>query len=722
MGSLLELDRSIFLLLNRGLANPILDWAMPFFAWNKLFIPALLLLAIWLIWKGGLKGRLFLLLLVLSVSVADGFLCDKIKDLVGRDRPFLSIPDARVLVGKGGSGSFPSSHAANWFAAASLVWIYYRRAFWIVFALGSLVGFSRIYVGVHYPLDVLGGVGVGVLSTFLVLGILQALWRSLGRKWFPLWWARLPSLLPPRGGLETVAELHLSGTDQNYERTRGRQWERLAYVLIGALSLLRWAYIGGGKIELSEDEAYQWLWSQHLAPSYYSKPPLIAYAQFLGTSLFGHNEFGVRFLSPLLAAILSACFVRWFSREISSRAGLLLFAALSASPMLAVGATLMTIDALSVFFWGMAMLAGWSALQRYSLWKWMLTGVCLGLGFLSKYVALFQVLSFALVFTVNPAWRAQLRRPGPWLALLILLLSFTPVLVWNAQHDWITMTHLAERGGLVKKWRFTLKYFIDFVGGELFLLNPVFAVLAIVSTVYYARRLRENPLPAYLVCMGAPVFIFYLLLSLRSRVQPNWIAPAVVPLLGLAALHLLRSWREAPRSARLQLTVALCIGIPVIVFLHDTNLINKVAGRPLPTKVDPLVRVRGWKATAQMLETERQVLQQEGREVFVIGGHYGITSLMTFYNPPAKAAHLKGSPFTYYLKSPIPLNQFYFWPTYESRRGQNAIFIRRATEAEPAPEALTSQFRSVTDLGLREIQYRGRPVRTVQLFACRELL
>ena len=71
------------------------------------------------------------------------------------------------------------------------------------------------------------------------------------------------------------------------------------------------AYIGSGKIELSEDEAYQWLWSKHPALSYYSKPPLIAYTQFLGTHLWGDTEFGVRFFSPVIAAVLSLLVLRF---------------------------------------------------------------------------------------------------------------------------------------------------------------------------------------------------------------------------------------------------------------------------------------------------------------------------------------------------------------------------------------------------------------------------
>src|SRR5208337_1662718 len=85
--------------------------------------------------------------------------------------------------------------------------------------------------------------------------------------------------------------------------TLDQHWLRLGYLWLAALLMVRLAYIAIATIQLSRDEAYQWLWSKHLALSYYSKPPLIAYTQFLGTTLWGDNEFGVRFFSPVIAAI-----------------------------------------------------------------------------------------------------------------------------------------------------------------------------------------------------------------------------------------------------------------------------------------------------------------------------------------------------------------------------------------------------------------------------------
>src|SRR5512140_1982647 len=161
MDWLQQLDLDAFRLINRDLSNPVLDQVMPFLSGNVFFAPALILAGVLLVWKGKLRGVLCVLMLALAVGLADGFVARMLKEAIGRPRPFITLEDVHLLVGKGGSGSMPSSHAANWFAAAMVMLIYYRRSAWVMLPLAFLVGFSRIYVGVHYPGDVLVGAILG---------------------------------------------------------------------------------------------------------------------------------------------------------------------------------------------------------------------------------------------------------------------------------------------------------------------------------------------------------------------------------------------------------------------------------------------------------------------------------------------------------------------------------------------------------------------------------
>ena len=163
---------------------------------------SVVLLGILLVWKGGRRGVLCLLMLAAVLAVTDGFVCNTIKHAVGRERPFLALPDVHCLIGKGKSGSMPSSHAANWFAATMVLLIYYRRSVWVMLPAAILVSFSRVYNGVHYPSDVLAGALLGAGCAGAILWLLDGFWLWAGRKWFPLWWEKMPSLLALRNQAE----------------------------------------------------------------------------------------------------------------------------------------------------------------------------------------------------------------------------------------------------------------------------------------------------------------------------------------------------------------------------------------------------------------------------------------------------------------------------------------------------------------------------------------
>ncbi|MEO8427113.1 MAG: glycosyltransferase family 39 protein [Verrucomicrobiota bacterium] len=713
------IDESLFRFINQTLSNPLFDAVMPFASDTPFFRPLVLVVLAALVWKGGVRGRVCALMLVLAVFVGDGLICGPLKRAIGRPRPFLELSDAIVRVGRGGSGSMPSSHAANWFAATAVTLIYYRRSVFFMLPLALLVSFSRIYCGVHYPTDVTAGALLGAVYGAAGVWSVNALWQSLGRRWFPLWWKKLPSLVPP------FSPARARESKKANAATTDQHWLRLGYLLIAVLLFARLAYIASDKIELSEDEAYQWLWSKHLALSYFSKPPLIAYTQFLGTHLWGDTAFGVRFFSPVIAAVLSLLLLRFFAREIRARIGFWLVPISAATPLLAVGATLMTIDPLSVLFWTAALVSGWRAVRNDSTAHWLWTGLWMGFGFLSKYTALFQLLCWAVFFWLWPPARPQLRRPGPYLALVIMALCAVPVVIWNQQHDWITLTHVAGNAGLDKEWRPTLRYAWEFFGSELGLLNPIFFTAAVLAAAGCWNRSWKSRLSIYLFSMGAPVFLIYAAYTVRSRVQPNWIAPSVLPLFCLMAVYWEARWRNdrwhVSKGVRVWLAAGLGLGLSMVILLHDTNLIAKIIGRALPIESDPLRRVRGWKETAEAAGEARAKLLTEGKPVFIIGDHYGISGLISFYLPEAKAG-VPDHPIVYYHSSDRPENQFYFWPGYRERRGENAIYVQQTKSPRPPPEFLMKEFSSVVDLGMFDVPYRGKVIRQIQLFACRGLL
>src|SRR3989304_502865 len=95
------LDAGLFRFLNQSLSNPLFDEVMPRLSGNRLFGPLVLVVAALVIWRHRLKGLLFVIMLALIVPLGDSFVCSKLKDTVGRSRPYVTISEVHLLVGKG---------------------------------------------------------------------------------------------------------------------------------------------------------------------------------------------------------------------------------------------------------------------------------------------------------------------------------------------------------------------------------------------------------------------------------------------------------------------------------------------------------------------------------------------------------------------------------------------------------------------------------------------
>lgn len=177
---LYAIDKTLFLFLNSGLANRVFDVVMPFVTdadnWKIPLGLAWLGLAVF----GGRRGRIAALLAVLVLTLSDQVSSSLLKPLIGRVRPCFAVEGARLLIKQSRSFSFPSSHAANNAALALFFSIKYPRLKWIFIAVTLLVGYSRIYVGVHYPSDVAGGALVGMACGAAVLlgeRTITGIWR-----------------------------------------------------------------------------------------------------------------------------------------------------------------------------------------------------------------------------------------------------------------------------------------------------------------------------------------------------------------------------------------------------------------------------------------------------------------------------------------------------------------------------------------------------------------
>ena len=172
MNIIIKIDHAIFHFINDTITNPVLDWLMPIITnENNIAIP-LLIFWLWLMIFNGKRGKIVAILLLVAVGLTDVIAAQFIKPWIGRIRPSHSmIENINLLMPKGGKYSFVSNHAANTMSAAMIIGYFYRKWWFVVISISLIVGFSRVYVGVHYPFDVLGGWLFGFSIAWLIISI-----------------------------------------------------------------------------------------------------------------------------------------------------------------------------------------------------------------------------------------------------------------------------------------------------------------------------------------------------------------------------------------------------------------------------------------------------------------------------------------------------------------------------------------------------------------------
>ncbi len=499
-----------------------------------------------------------------------------------------------------------------------------------------------------------------------------------------------------------------------------------------ALTLLR--IVIGATTELSADEAYYHLWSQHLAPSYYSKGPGVALVMKAGTALFGDNVLGIRFFSPLLGLASSLLFYRLGRGLFDEQTAAWGVALLNLTPIFNVGSVLMTIDPLSVFFWIAALFTFWRALHRAASLNffWPLTGLLIGLGFLCKYTNAIQLLSIVLLLTVLRRWRGQLRRPGLYLLLLCFALCTIPVFVWNAQHDWITVTHLKERGSLDQAKGLHPGEFLEFLGMHLGVYSPLIFAGLVWALGRALKRFRQDDSETYLLFFSLPIVLLYFLLALREAGEANWTAPGFISA-GLLLSHYWQQLNAGNRFKRNMRSAALTLAGIMSVIILNTEIVRQ-AGVPWPYKHDPSARLRGWKESAAYLdEVIRASRDALGEDVFVIANRYQTAAILSFYL--SKDAPLiqpaPDYPRIHIVESQAIQNQFSFWPRYDGLQpgdepgasqsdflGKHALFITDDIRRDTPAGNVVNAFESYELTGVVDIVRFNQLIRRIKVFTC----
>ncbi len=394
--------------------------------------------------------------------------------------------------------------------------------------------------------------------------------------------------------------------------------------LVAALTLASVAaqLVVSGRLELSFDEAYYDLWSQHLAWGYLDHPPMVALWIRISTALFGGSDLGVRALdvvafaaSPALIGVAAA---RLFS---APRVGVSAALVWLATPLTA-GAFLATPDAPLTLF-AIVALAGLVEVWRGRAAGWAIVGLALGLALESKFTAFFLAAGVALAVAVVPSLSRWWRSPAPYVAALGAAAMFAPFVLWNATHDWETF---AKQFSRVPAEAWTLRFAPEYIGATIGAANPLFVVAA---GGWLARRERgpvdpEAEAKRLLIAYMAPALLYFLVHALHDRVQANWPAPvypAFAMLAGAAAVR-------APLWARRTAAAGVAFGAAVLAALY----LYAAIGWPAFGAADPLARIGGWRALAAEVCARAE---SEGA-AYVLVRDYAATAPLMVYGDGAR--------------------------------------------------------------------------------------
>src|SRR4030088_2429236 len=341
---------------------------------------------------------------------------------------------------------------------------------------------------------------------------------------------------------------------------------------------------------LTFDEAYYWMWSKHLAGGYYDHPPGVAVVIRLGTMIAGDTELGVRLVSILLAlpmswAVYRAAAILFGGHRLACTATLLLNATL----MAAVGTMIVTPDApllvassFVLFFLAKILETGRGA------W-WLAVGAAVGAALLSKYTSLFFGPAILIWLIAVPKLRRWLISPWPYLGGIVAFAMFSPVILWNADHQWGSFIKQLGRPRIED---FTLRYIGELIPTQIAFATPLVFILGAMG-LYALWKRNAGALAARMLINATfwTIVVYFIWHSLHARVEANWFAP-VYPAFAIAAAAAANLTRWEVRQQRV---VDFCLrwASPVGILMFALLIVQANTGALTGFRRDATVRSGG---------------------------------------------------------------------------------------------------------------------------------
>jgi 4-amino-4-deoxy-L-arabinose transferase-like glycosyltransferase len=325
-------------------------------------------------------------------------------------------------------------------------------------------------------------------------------------------------------------------------------------------------------------DAYYFLYSQHLALSYFDHPPMIAYILSLFTTVLGKSVVVIK-LADTVTTIFTVVFFYKLStcllgpKQVNKALLLLL-----STFMVTILSLISTPDVPLLMFWTLSLTLLYQAIFNNKNLYWIWAGIAMGLTFDSKYTGIFIPAGLILFLILSNAYRKKFLSIWFWLAVISFFVTILPVIIWNVQHDFASFKFQSTARMNDPGMHLQIKYFLGLVGHQAFILMPIL----LGAIIYFSFRILKsrgfNPLKLdskkqFLLCFSLPMILCFVLVSFFAWVKLNWIMPAYLSAIILVSIYISEKWLriQVLFSALIHVLLALeIIFYPVSIKSDDT--------------------------------------------------------------------------------------------------------------------------------------------------------
>jgi 4-amino-4-deoxy-L-arabinose transferase-like glycosyltransferase len=409
------------------------------------------------------------------------------------------------------------------------------------------------------------------------------------------------------------------------------RYSRLFYIFTTILFLFR--LFLAQYLDLTPDETYYWELARQPDWSYYDHPPMVAWLIALIRLLPGETQLHIRILT-----IAGTAFAGWVLFAIgrdclnNARAGFWAAVMLNSTPACQALGFITTPDTPLAIFWSLGIYAFLKALNDKRERWWLVTGLALGCGALSKYNMILFVPGVAITILTFKRYRHLVTTRRYWLMVLLAALGTVPIIYWNIQHDWISFKFQLDTR-LAGNTRSLLQNLGEFIGGQLgtigLTLWPVLWFIAISKA--WTSYQRDDEKRFFLAWLTLPALLFFTHTAMKSKIEANWPQIAYLSSMLLAA-----EWLCEPGKGRRRIYWVLgpSAALALIAVVQALTL-----ALPLPPNADISLRLHGWR---QMGAIIKEADRETGNKLLFAGQGATLTTLTGYYGelPSSRIAEI----------------------------------------------------------------------------------